>query len=130
MFRPPNYSGTLALALLFSLVGGLLYLKRNNLEFLYNKSCWGVFALVSCLMLLVLSRRSQAGKNVCVIALGTFALVPVYMFSNSHATLASQVWYTRKILALYFFTCKHGPSHCGIEKYTWISTRHILDLLL
>lgn len=45
VFRPPNYSGTLALALLFSLVGGLLYLKRNNLEFLYNKSCWGVFAL-------------------------------------------------------------------------------------
>ena len=107
MFRPPNYSGTLALALLFSLVGGLLYLKRNNLEFLYNKSCWGVFALVSCLMLLVLSRSN--GKNVCVIALGTFALVPVYMLSNSHATLASQVWYTRKILALYFLLVNMAP---------------------
>lgn len=47
IFRPPNYSGTLALALLFSLVGGLLYLKRNNLEFLYNKTFWGVSALVS-----------------------------------------------------------------------------------
>nr|KAG5711641.1 hypothetical protein BaRGS_016823 [Batillaria attramentaria] len=45
VFRPPNYSGTLALALLFSLIGGLLYLKRNNLEFLYNKNCWGAFAL-------------------------------------------------------------------------------------
>ncbi|KAL4230859.1 tumor suppressor candidate 3 [Mactra antiquata] len=45
VFRPPNYSGTLALALLFSLVGGLLYMKRNNLEFLYNKTFWGIAAL-------------------------------------------------------------------------------------
>ncbi|KAK3099792.1 hypothetical protein FSP39_009717 [Pinctada imbricata] len=45
VFRPPNYSGTLALALLFALVGGLLYLKRNNLEFLYNKTFWGVGSL-------------------------------------------------------------------------------------
>jgi len=45
VFRPPNYSGTLALTLLFSLIGGLLYLKRNNLEFLYNKTSWGVAAL-------------------------------------------------------------------------------------
>lgn len=45
IFRPPNYSGTLALALLFSLVGGLLYLKRNNLEFFYNKTFWGITAL-------------------------------------------------------------------------------------
>ncbi|XP_048775354.2 tumor suppressor candidate 3-like isoform X2 [Ostrea edulis] len=45
VFRPPNYSGTMALALLFALIGGLLYLKRNNLEFLYNKTVWGVLAL-------------------------------------------------------------------------------------
>ncbi|XP_076468515.1 dolichyl-diphosphooligosaccharide--protein glycosyltransferase subunit TUSC3-like [Babylonia areolata] len=45
VFRPPNYSGTLALVLLFALVGGLLYLKRNNLEFLYNKNCWAMLAL-------------------------------------------------------------------------------------
>ncbi|XP_064607625.1 tumor suppressor candidate 3-like [Liolophura sinensis] len=45
VFRPPNYSGTLLLALLFSLIGGLLYLKRNNLEFLYNKTSWGIAAL-------------------------------------------------------------------------------------
>lgn len=45
VFRPPNYSGTLALALLFSLVGGVLYLKRNNLEFLYNKTSWAIVAL-------------------------------------------------------------------------------------
>lgn len=45
----------------------------------------------------------------CVIALGTFTLVPVYMFSNSHATLASQVWYTKKILALYFLLANVTP---------------------
>lgn len=45
IFRPPNYSGTLALALLFSLVGGLLYLKRNSLEFFYNRTFWGIAAL-------------------------------------------------------------------------------------
>ncbi|CAH1777998.1 unnamed protein product [Owenia fusiformis] len=45
IFRPPNYSGTLALVLLFSLIAGLLYLKRNNLEFLYNKTSWAIAAL-------------------------------------------------------------------------------------
>lgn len=47
MFRPPNYSGTIALALLVSLVGGLLYLRRNNLEFIYNKTGWAMAALVN-----------------------------------------------------------------------------------
>ena len=51
VFRPPNYSGTLALALLFSLIGGLLYLKRNSLEFLYNKTSWWIAALVSVILL-------------------------------------------------------------------------------
>jgi len=46
VFRPPNYSGTLTLTLLFSLIGGLLYLKQNNLEFLYNKTFWGLAALL------------------------------------------------------------------------------------
>jgi len=45
VFRPPNYTGTVALLMLFSLVGGLLYLRRNNLEFLYNKTAWSVLAL-------------------------------------------------------------------------------------
>lgn len=45
VFRPPNYSGTLALALLFALIGGVLYLKRNNLEFIYNKTSWAIIAL-------------------------------------------------------------------------------------
>jgi oligosaccharyltransferase complex subunit gamma len=46
VFRPPNYTGTVALLMLFALVGGLLYLRRNNLEFLYNKTAWGLLALI------------------------------------------------------------------------------------
>lgn len=46
VFRPPNYTGTVALLMLFALVAGLLYLRRNNLEFLYNKTAWGLIALV------------------------------------------------------------------------------------
>ncbi|KAH9519860.1 tumor suppressor candidate 3 [Bulinus truncatus] len=45
VFRPPNYSGTIILALLFAMIGGLLYFKRNNLEFLYNKTSWGIISL-------------------------------------------------------------------------------------
>jgi len=45
VFRPPNYTGTVALVMLFALVAGLLYLRRNNLEFLQNKTAWGILAL-------------------------------------------------------------------------------------
>lgn len=47
VFRPPNYSGTMALVIVTILVAGLLYLKRNNLEFLYNRNAWGIASLVS-----------------------------------------------------------------------------------
>ncbi|XP_040583237.1 dolichyl-diphosphooligosaccharide--protein glycosyltransferase subunit TUSC3 [Lepeophtheirus salmonis] len=46
VFRPPNYTGTVALLMLFALVGGLLYLRRNNLEFLFNTTAWGLLALM------------------------------------------------------------------------------------
>jgi oligosaccharyltransferase complex subunit gamma len=45
VFRPPNYSGTIAMSLLFIIVAGILFMKRNNLEFLYNTKVWGVVAL-------------------------------------------------------------------------------------
>ncbi|XP_023030006.1 oligosaccharide transferase gamma subunit [Leptinotarsa decemlineata] len=48
VFRPPNYSGTLALIVLFAIVAAFLYLRRNNLEFLYNKTMWGMGALFFC----------------------------------------------------------------------------------
>ncbi|XP_004531410.1 tumor suppressor candidate 3 [Ceratitis capitata] len=48
IFRPPNYSGTVAMLTLVALVGGFLYIRRNNLEFLYNKQIWGAVALFFC----------------------------------------------------------------------------------
>merc|ERR1712127_905770 len=45
VLRPPNYSATIALVALFAVIGGLLYLRRNNLEFLYNKTMWAVLSL-------------------------------------------------------------------------------------
>jgi len=45
IFRPPNYSGLLLIILLAFMIGGLLYVKRNNLEFLYNKTTWGCITI-------------------------------------------------------------------------------------
>uniref|UniRef100_A0A5S6QAL7 Uncharacterized protein n=3 Tax=Trichuris muris TaxID=70415 RepID=A0A5S6QAL7_TRIMR len=42
ILRPTNYAGPAALLLLFMLVGGLLYMKRNSLDFLYNTNLWSV----------------------------------------------------------------------------------------
>lgn len=39
--------GAIALGLLVILIGGLLYIRRKNLEFLYNKTYWAIGALVS-----------------------------------------------------------------------------------
>jgi len=48
IFRPPNYSGSVAVVMLFSLVAGFLYMRRNNLEFLYNKQLWGILSVLCC----------------------------------------------------------------------------------
>ena len=45
VFRPPNYTGTMSLLMLIALVGSLVYLRRNNLEFLFNKTTWCMFAI-------------------------------------------------------------------------------------
>ena len=53
VFRPPNYTGTIAMFILFAVTAILLYMRRNNLDFLYNKTAWGlilcvfVFAMIS-----------------------------------------------------------------------------------
>jgi len=52
VFRPPNYTGTMALLILFGLVGGLVYLRRNNLEFLFNKTTWCMLAIFFVLSML------------------------------------------------------------------------------
>ena len=48
IFRPPNYSGTVAMITLVALIGGFLYVRRNNLEFLYNKQIWASIAVLFC----------------------------------------------------------------------------------
>jgi len=50
VFRPPNYSGFLLIVLLVTMIGGLLYIKRNSLEFLYNEVVWGVFVILAILI--------------------------------------------------------------------------------
>lgn len=45
VLRPPNYSGTVAIIMLLILIGGFLYIRRNNLDFIYNKTVWGLGAL-------------------------------------------------------------------------------------
>lgn len=46
VIRPPNYAGPLLLGFLLAGIGGLAYLRRNNLEFLFNKNVWAFSALV------------------------------------------------------------------------------------
>ncbi|MED6262419.1 Magnesium transporter protein 1, partial [Ataeniobius toweri] len=48
VIRPPNYAGPLLLGFLLAVIGGLAYLRRNNLEFLFNKNVWAFSALVIC----------------------------------------------------------------------------------
>ncbi|XP_043982741.1 magnesium transporter protein 1-like isoform X3 [Gambusia affinis] len=45
VMRPPNYAGPLLLGFLLAVIGGLAYLRRNNLEFLFNKNVWAFSAL-------------------------------------------------------------------------------------
>lgn len=52
VIRPPNYLGTIAALILFGMVGGLLYLRRNNLDFLYNKTMWGMTSVFFCLTMI------------------------------------------------------------------------------
>lgn len=47
VIRPPNYAGPLMLGLLLAVIGGLVYLRGSNLDFLYNKTGWAFAALVS-----------------------------------------------------------------------------------
>jgi len=45
VLRPPNYAAPAVVILLAMLVLGLLYMRRNNLEFLYNRTSWGLICL-------------------------------------------------------------------------------------
>ena len=47
--RAPNYSSSFALLILFSMISALFYLRRNNLDFLFNRTSWALAALVRSL---------------------------------------------------------------------------------
>ena len=39
--------GAVMMGFLIIMIGGLLYVRRKNLEFLYNRTYWAIGALVS-----------------------------------------------------------------------------------
>ncbi|XP_018592683.1 magnesium transporter protein 1-like [Scleropages formosus] len=45
VLRPPSYAGPLMLGLLLAAIGSLVYLRRNNLDFLFNRNTWAFAAL-------------------------------------------------------------------------------------
>lgn len=51
VFRPPNYSSVITLITFFSIMGGFIYLKRNNLQFLYNRKMWAAASIVFCFIM-------------------------------------------------------------------------------
>lgn len=65
VIRPPNYAGPLMLGLLLAVIGSLAYLRRNNLEFLFNKNVWAFSALVGFNMLQKLSFTLTVEMHQC-----------------------------------------------------------------
>ena len=47
--------GAVIMGLLVVLIGGLLYVRRKNLEFLYNKTYWAIGALVCTVYFLIIA---------------------------------------------------------------------------
>uniref|UniRef100_A0A8R1HK13 Magnesium transporter protein 1 n=2 Tax=Caenorhabditis japonica TaxID=281687 RepID=A0A8R1HK13_CAEJA len=45
VIRPPNYTAPVVIGLFVSLLLGMLYMKRNSLDFLLNRTIWGVVCL-------------------------------------------------------------------------------------
>ncbi|XP_048883310.1 magnesium transporter protein 1-like [Brienomyrus brachyistius] len=45
IIRPPNYAGPLMLGFLLAAIGSLVYLRRNNMDFLFSRTTWGFAAL-------------------------------------------------------------------------------------
>nr|CAD2173681.1 unnamed protein product [Meloidogyne enterolobii] len=45
ILRPPSYAAPVVILLLVMLVLGLLYMRRNNLEFLFNRTFWACVCL-------------------------------------------------------------------------------------
>jgi oligosaccharyltransferase complex subunit gamma len=52
VYRGPNYFGTMVLITCFGVAGVLIYLRRNNLEFLFNPNTWCSFAILFVLFMI------------------------------------------------------------------------------
>ena len=85
VLRPPNYSATIALVVLFGVIGGLLYLRRNNLEFLYNKNMWAVVSLV---IIPLTSSKKKRHTNKRYICLQMFLRQQFFVFTMT----SGQMW--------------------------------------
>lgn len=85
LLRPPNWTGTAAGVVLLILIGGFLYLKRNNLDFIYNKTIWGFGAMV--IKLLFLIQICLHSWNILFILIEEFIakMLTKHLFSVFHA---------------------------------------------
>lgn len=45
VIRPPNYTAPVVIGLFVALLLGMLYMKRNSLDFLFNRTVWGFVCL-------------------------------------------------------------------------------------
>jgi len=52
IYRGPNYVGTMVLITCFGAAAILIYLRRNNLEFLFNPNTWCSFAILFVLFMI------------------------------------------------------------------------------
>jgi oligosaccharyltransferase complex subunit gamma len=47
VLRPPNFAGPVVVILLIMLILGLLYMRRDNLDFVYSKNFWGAAVVIA-----------------------------------------------------------------------------------
>ncbi|KAF6032363.1 hypothetical protein EB796_009324 [Bugula neritina] len=52
VMRPPNYFMNIVLLMTVALLAGLIYLKRDSLDFLFQKSTWGVIVISFILVMM------------------------------------------------------------------------------
>lgn len=49
VYRPPNHTGTVVLGVMFLVAAAMLYMKRDSMEFMYNKTLWGTLSVCTVL---------------------------------------------------------------------------------
>jgi hypothetical protein len=72
------------LGLLLAVIGGLVYLRRSNMEFLFNKTGWAFAALVS-----KLKKKNRTEKNLIIYFFFIFYLFIFLWFFLGRVSLCS-----------------------------------------